>query len=145
MKKRIFFLTALISTWVVGVTVLATVPSGFQESILADSLQQPVGLAFAPDGRLFIIEQRTGNIQIFKDDAVLPDPFVTVSPVFTGHNESGLIGIAIDPDFAQNNFVYVFVTRSSSIQCILRYTAVGDTGTEETVIVDNLPHTRCQS
>lgn len=116
-----------------------SVPSGFTETLLASGLSRPVALVALPDGRLLIGEQYSGDIKIFKNGGVLPTPFATVSPVYTSNNESGLLGLCIDPDFATNGYVYVFVTQSSTVQRILRYTASGDTGSNATLMVDNLP------
>ncbi len=130
---------AILFVLIGGTAGSVSVPAGYVETQLASGLQRPVGLAFAPDGRLFIIEQYTGKIKIFKNGAILPMPFATVSPVYTGHNETGLLGIALHPSFATNGYVYVFCTVSSTKQRVLRYKAVGDLGTSPTVIVDNLP------
>jgi glucose/arabinose dehydrogenase len=116
-----------------------SVPAGYTETLLTSSLSRPVALAFTPDGRLLIAEQYTGDIKVFKNGALNPAPYATVSPVFTGDNESGLLGLCVDPNFASNGFVYVFVTRSSSVQQIVRYTTSGDTGSSPEVMVDNIP------
>jgi len=70
----------------------------------------PTNMAFAPDGRLFYNEKDTGNIRIVQGGQLLPRPFATL-PV-QGSGESGLLGLALDPDFAQTPFVYVYYTSS---------------------------------
>jgi glucose/arabinose dehydrogenase len=100
------------------------------------------GMAWAPDGsgRLFVTV-KTGTVRIVKmgpPPTVVATPFATISPIYT-NSECGLIGIAFDPDFRENGYVYFFVTVSSSEQQILRYTAVGDVGTNKTVIMPGLP------
>lgn len=119
--------------------VLRTVPAGFTETLLSSSLSRPVALAFTPDGRLLIAEQYTGAIKVLKNGAVLPAPYATVSPVYTWDNESGLLGLCVDPNFASNGYVYAFVTRTNSVQQIVRYTTSGDTGSSPTLMVDNIP------
>ena len=116
-----------------------TVPSGFTETILDSTLSRPVALAFTPDGRLLIAEQYSGAIKVYKNGALLATPYATVSPVYTGDNESGLLGLCVDPDFAGNGYVYAFVTRSNTVQQIVRYTTTGDTGGSPTLMVDNIP------
>ncbi len=71
----------------------------------------PTNMAFAPDGRLFYTEKETGNIRIVQDGNLLPQPFATL-PV-QGGGESGLLGLALDPDFARTPFVYVYYTSSA--------------------------------
>lgn len=102
----------------------------------------PVKLAFAPDGRLFYTELQTGNIRVFQGGALVSAPFATLS-VAPG-SESGLLGICLSPTFATDNYVYVqccvpVMSGPPHKQQIIRYTASGNTGTNPTVIVDNLP------
>ena len=59
----------------------------------ASSRMQAVSMAFAPDGRLFFSEKRTGEVKIMKDDKILEQPFVTLSGLYFGDHE-GLLGIA---------------------------------------------------
>lgn len=103
------------------------------------------GLAWAPDGsdRLFVLE-KTGRVQVLSG-ALSGGPesvttFATMSPIFTA-SECGLIGMAFDPDFVNNQLVYFFVTVSNTEQQIIRYDASGATGTGRTVIVSGLPTT----
>ena len=116
-----------------------TLDLNFQETTFATVGSQVTGLAWAPDGskRLFV-SRKGGVIQIVKNGALLPTAFATVSPIYTS-SECGLIGICFDPNFTVNGYVYVFVTVSSSQQQIIRYKAVGDIGTQKTVLVPNLP------
>lgn len=100
------------------------------------------GMAWAPDGsgRLFLINQ-VGEIRIVKSGPppmMLPTPFATISPIRAGA-ECGLIGIAFDPDFVNNHHVYFHICASLTEQQILRYTAVGDVGTEKTIVMPGLP------
>lgn len=91
----------------------AAVPSGFQDSLVA-TVSQPSVLAFAPDGRLFIGEKASGRIRIYENGALLTQPFLDLDDFapagtyFETFNERGLLGIAFDPSFAANGFVYVY-------------------------------------
>src|SRR5688572_3066782 len=82
----------------------ATVLPGFQEQIVA-TFSRPTGSAFAPDGRLFVLEQ-TGRIRIVKNRQLLSTPFATFS--VNTSSSRGLLGIAFDPDFTTNRYLYVF-------------------------------------
>jgi len=96
-------------------------------------------MAWAPDGsnRLFVT-RKGGEVRIIKDGKLLPAPFATLSPVFTDV-ECGLLGIAFDPDFVDDHYVYLFVTVSASEQQIIRYTANGDLGADKLTIVASIP------
>ena len=103
-------------------------------------LSFPISLKFAPDGRIFFNEKNTGNIRIIKQNGtILSSPFATISPIFTD-DESGLLGIALDPSFASNGYVYVYFTYRDGLSYthghIVRYTAIGNIGTAPIDVFD---------
>jgi len=67
-------------------------------------LQKPWGLAFAPDGTLLITE-RPGRLRLFKDGK-LSEPVAGV-PAVDARDQGGLLGLALDPAFAENGLVYL--------------------------------------
>ncbi|MGZ5434937.1 MAG: PQQ-dependent sugar dehydrogenase [Pyrinomonadaceae bacterium] len=67
-------------------------------------------MALHPDGRIFVCQQ-TGELRVIKNGALLPTPFVTLTVDPSG--ERGLLGIAFDPNFATNRFVYVYYTATT--------------------------------
>jgi glucose/arabinose dehydrogenase len=102
-----------------------TFPSGFSESAVVTGLSAPTAMAFAPDGRIFVCLQG-GSLRVIKNGALLGTPFLTVSVNSSG--ERGLLGVAFDPNFATNNYVYVYYTTSASPihNRVSRFTASGD-------------------
>ena len=65
-----------------------------------------VGLAVAPDGRLFVIEKR-GRVYIIQDDWRLASPFIDLGLEVLDNGDRGLLGIALDPNFATTPWVYL--------------------------------------
>lgn len=126
-----------------GLPASATVlDPNWTESPWLSTASQITGMAWAPDGsgRLFLT-RKGGEIRIVKmgpPPELVVTPFATVSPVFTD-SECGVIGIAFDPDFLENRYVYVFATVSNEEQQIIRYTAEGDLGTDKTIVIAGLP------
>lgn len=105
-----------------------------------EGLNTPVALSFAPDGRIFYNELQAGSVRIIKDGSVLPAPFVALDVV--GRNEMGLLGIALDPNFGTEPFVYVFYTyqdATGTFNRISRFSASGDVAGSEEVLLDRLP------
>ena len=104
----------------------ATLPTGFSESLVASGLQSPTAMQFAPDGRLFVCEQG-GRLRVIKNGALLPTPFLTLTVSSSG--ERGLLGVAFDPAFSSNQFIYLYYTATSPAvhNRISRFTANGDT------------------
>ena len=68
-----------------------------------------VGLAFAPDGRLFVW-QKNGVVRVIKNGVLLPTPFVDLSARVNTFDDRGMWGFAFDPDFSTNGYVYVTYT-----------------------------------
>jgi glucose/arabinose dehydrogenase len=81
-------------------------PSLTVESVVRD-LATIWAIDFAPDGRVFPTE-RSGRIRTVRDGVLDPEPWMTIEVVESG--ESGLMGLALDPEFATNGFVYVTYT-----------------------------------
>ena len=82
----------------------ALVPTGFQDLLVQGSLGGPTALAFTPDGRLLITCQ-TGVLRAYAGGALVPTPALTLANVCSS-SERGLLGVAVDPNFASNSFVY---------------------------------------
>jgi glucose/arabinose dehydrogenase len=82
-------------------------------------------MQFAPDGRLFVCEQ-TGRLRVIKNGTLLSSPFLTLTVASAG--ERGLLGVAFDPNFASNRYVYVYYTAVTPTvhNRISRFTANGD-------------------
>ena len=83
-------------------------PSGFVGELVVEGLDWGVtDFAFAPDGRIFVTTL-AGFVVVIKDGVRLPKPFIQL-PV-NSLTERGLIGLALDPSFQTNGYVYLFYT-----------------------------------
>jgi uncharacterized repeat protein (TIGR03806 family) len=100
-------------------------PDGFAQQLVADGLTGATGLAAAPDGRLFVCEQ-TGALRVVKDDKLLDEPFVALD--VDGSWERGLIGVALDPAFPKQPYVYLcyIAAKPYPHHVVSRFTADGD-------------------
>ena len=103
----------------------ATVPSGFSHSQIGGALASPTAFAIAPDGRVFVCEQG-GRLRVVKNGTLLATPFMTLTVDSAG--ERGLLGVAFDPAFATNHYVYVYYTATAPAKHnrLSRFTANGD-------------------
>lgn len=115
----------------------ATLKSGFTESTIASGLANPTAMAFAPDGRLFVCLQG-GQLRVIQNDVLLATPFVSLTVSSTG--ERGLLGVAFDPNFPTNQYVYLYYTATSPTihNRVSRFTANGNVavGGSELVLLD---------
>ncbi|MGC4869388.1 ThuA domain-containing protein [Micromonospora sp. DT53] len=104
-----------------------TVWGNFEKRTLDDNTVDPMAMAVAPDGRVFYA-QRGGQLKIFKPSTNSTVTAGTLS-VYTG-GEDGLTGMALDPNFATNGYVYLYHSPASSstdVNRVSRYTLSGDT------------------
>lgn len=84
----------------------------FTIETLAQGLDTPWAIDFAPDGRVFISE-RDGRIRIIERNQLQPEPWMSLEVAAT--SEAGLLGLALDPSFTKNRFVYVAYTYRTGV------------------------------
>ncbi len=103
-------------------------PDGFNDQLVLAGLSAPVGMAWLPDGRMFVIEQKTAKIRLLVNGALAPtDPVATVDNVRTSGSEQGLLGIAVDPGWPARPYIYVHCdNQGTSTIRVSRYTVTGD-------------------
>ncbi|QYJ14317.1 hypothetical protein Rxycam_00113 [Rubrobacter xylanophilus DSM 9941] len=103
----------------------AVLPAGFVQSRLATELDRPTAMALAPDGRLFVAQQG-GQLRVIRDGRLLRRPVLAVRVDDSG--ERGLLGVALDPGFSRNHWVYIYYTTANPPvhNRIVRFTLQGD-------------------
>ena len=80
--------------------VSASLPSGFQESVVLSGLSNPTVIRFATDGRVFVAE-KSGAIKIFDSLAdPTPNTFTGLTTAVQNFWDRGLLGMALDPTIA---------------------------------------------
>ena len=90
--------------------VAADVPDGFYLEDAADArFSQPVAVAFAPGGRTFVVEKR-GVVWVVQNGVRQAEPFLDIQAEVLNQHDRGLLGIAVDPAFAENRRVYLSYT-----------------------------------
>lgn len=119
----------------------------FQSEVVAGGLSQPIAVSFPPDGNMLIL-QKTGQI-LRADLSATPavvSGYMTITDI-DSDGERGLIDITLDPDFATNNYFYVYYSRASTGRFrIARFVHDVDHahfGDEFVVWEDNEPATTC--
>ncbi len=88
---------------------------GFSESVVFSGLTNPTTVRFLPDGRV-VVAEKSGLIKVFPDIAT--NTYTVVADLRTNvHNfwDRGLLGLAVDPNFAANHYVYVLYTFDAPI------------------------------
>ncbi|MBD2704399.1 PQQ-dependent sugar dehydrogenase [Spirosoma sp. BT702] len=121
------------------------VPPDFKVVEVVSGLTEPTVSVFAPDGRIFV-GQSNGQLRVVKNDTLLATPFISLT--VNSEGERGLLGIAFDPNFATNQYIYLYYTTPTSGTVtvhnrVSRFTANGDVSVpnSETVILELDPLT----
>jgi len=119
--------------WVIATQLLVAIaianplPDFGNEPVLS-GLNQPLDLAFLPDGRSLIL-LKPGEIVIADPQASPPiaTTYMTLADVESS-GEQGFIAITLDPDFANNNYFYLYYTKGSRARFrVSRFTHLGMT------------------
>ena len=113
--------------------------------LIASGLEAPWAVALAPDGRLFVTE-RPGRVRIVRLGAsggLEARPWTTLPARANPDAERGLLGIALDPDFARTGFVYFYYSYAGpggvTLNRLVRMHDTSGAGTDETILLDNIP------
>ena len=96
-------------------TADAALPSGFSDTLVTN-IGTPTALAFAPDGRMLITTQ-LGQLRVYSNGALLATPALDLSNRICTNQLRGLLGVAVDPAFVQNHYIYLFYTFNRSGSC----------------------------
>jgi len=91
-------------------TAAATLPSGFQDSIVWSGLSLPTAVRFAPDGRIFVAQKGGKVLEFDSVTDTTPTTVIDLSNVVDNYWDRGLLGLAIDPNFPTNPYLYILYT-----------------------------------
>jgi glucose/arabinose dehydrogenase len=93
----------------------STLPSGFRDSVVLSGLTNPTVLQFAADGRIFV-GQKNGVIKVFQSlTDTNPVTVADLSGEVDDYWDRGLLGLALDPNFPANPYIYVLYTYDAPI------------------------------
>jgi len=113
--------------------------------LVAGGLVAPWAVDLAPDGRLFVTERpgRVRILQLGQGGGLRSEPWATLPASTVRDGEKGLLGVALDPDFSRNGFVYLYYSYAAANGAtrdkVVRLRDDNGRGTEETVILDGIP------
>lgn len=125
----------LAMAWSPDTLAQADLPDGFSETVVSTDIDLPTALAAIPSGPL------AGDIYVTAKDGTLflvpgsgggsAMTALDLSPITCSQGERGLLGVALDPAFARNSRVYVYVTEKRGDACVNRVSrfAANDDGT----------------
>ena len=79
---------------------------------VVSGLNRPTDVESLPDGRLFVAE-KAGKVRVVKNGQLLAEPLLDISDHVNTYSDSGLLSIAVDPDFGVDGYIYLYCTYST--------------------------------
>jgi aldose sugar dehydrogenase len=117
----------------------AEAQSSFKVETVVGGLQVPWSIVWDPDGRM-IFTERPGRVRIFENGKLRPEPIFTV-PDVEPSGESGLMSVALHPQFASNRLIYLSYAYAGDGKRVrvARYRETSTGFVETKVIIENIP------
>ena len=81
-------------------------PSGFIDEVISENWTIPTGLTFDANGRMYVWE-KSGKVYIVENGVKSTKPIIDISEEVLDYGDHGLNGLALDPDFLKNGYVYL--------------------------------------
>jgi len=132
------FKIILVAIVILSFSVTSVAAQNFQVETVAENLEVPWAIAFAPDGRIFVTE-RIGQLRVIENGNLNPEPIKILD---VGGIEGGLLGIALDPNFEENHYIYLYFTYNdflSTFNKLSRFTESDNKLSDEKVLLDKIP------
>ena len=132
------FKLILIAIVILSYSVTSAAGQNYQVETVAENLEVPWAIAFAPDGRIFVTE-RIGQLRVIENGNLNPEP---VKILNVGGIEGGLLGIALDPNFEENHYIYLYFTYNdflSTFNKLSRFTESDNKLSDEKILLDKIP------
>jgi glucose/arabinose dehydrogenase len=142
-SKTVAVIVATAALTVPSAATAAVLPGGFSDSLIA-AVPAPTAVAFTLDGRLLVTSQ-LGTLHVVQNGTLLATPALDLTSRICSESERGLLGVATDPSFATNHFIYLYYSPLTASGCINRVSrfVLSDTNIvdplSETVLLDNIP------
>jgi len=111
--KVAFATTLAVALTPSAAAAIPTIPSDLEAHTIASGLQAPTAVAFAPDGRAFIAEKQGTVKVVLPTEAPRARLLIDIADHVATHVDRGLLGIAVDADFAHNGYLYLLYTYDS--------------------------------
>ncbi len=111
---------------------------GVRVEVVAENLSVPWSIDWIHDGTA-IFTERNGHLRIIQDGKLLQEPLLSFD---VGGVEGGMLGVAVDPDYSENNFIYLYFTQNeflSTSNNLVRYQLTDGVLTEDKVLIEDIP------
>jgi glucose/arabinose dehydrogenase len=134
--RKIYFLILL---YIFPVAYAQDYPEyGVSVETLADNLVIPWSIDWISD-KTILFTERNGNLRIIEEGQLLEKPLLSID---VGGVEGGLLGMAVDPNYVENKYIYLYYTNSnflSTTNKLVRYQLLDGQVIEDKILLDGIP------
>ena len=132
---------------IICLILLSLVPTAFAQEYpelgvkvetVAENLTIPWSIDWTPDGMILFTE-RNGNLRAIQDGELLEQPLLSLG---VGGVEGGMLGVAVDPNYLENHYIYVYYTYNELISTsnkLVRYQIEDGIVNEDKVLIEGIP------
>lgn len=113
----------------------------YNVEVIAENLNVPWAMDISDNGNIYFTE-RSGAIRIIENGTLNPTPLITLSAPFVSQGEGGLMGIALDPNFSQNHYLYVmhsYLQNNRVYNRLVRLVENNNSAYIDRILLDNIP------
>ena len=108
---------------------------------VAENLYVPWSIDISDEGKIYFTE-RSGTIKVIENGKLNPEPLITFGGTFVSQGEGGLLGIALDPAFSRNHYIYAmhsYLENNKIYNRIVRLIEKDNKAYIDTIIIDSIP------
>ena len=131
----------LISSILAKVKTIKSRQLAYDTEVVVERLNVPWAMDISEDGIIYFTE-RPGRVRVIANGNLNPEPLITLGSPFISQGEGGLTGIALDPNFSQNKYIYVmhtYLEGDDTFNRVIRLIENDNRATIDKVIIDKIP------
>lgn len=113
----------------------------YEVEVIAENLSVPWAIDISNEGNIYFTE-RPGRVRSIKDGKLNPQPLITFPTPFVSEGEGGLMGIALDPNFSQNRYMYVmhsYTDGNKIYNRVVRLVENNNRASIDRILIDKIP------
>lgn len=113
----------------------------YEIQVIAENLYVPWAIDISDEGKLYFTE-RSGTIRIIENDKLNPQPLIKFGAPFVSQGEGGLMGIALDPNYSINRYMYVmhsYTDNNRIYNRVVRLIENNNRAVIDRVLLDKIP------
>ncbi|PKM96389.1 MAG: glucose sorbosone dehydrogenase [Firmicutes bacterium HGW-Firmicutes-1] len=125
----------------VKVNIVTSSEFPYEIKVMVENLNIPWAIAISDEGKVYFTE-RSGAIRLIEEGKLNPQPLITFVTPFVSQGEGGLMGIALDPNYSQNHYMYVMHSYREGFQIynrIVRLVEQNNKAYIDRVLLDKIP------